>query len=99
MLKAFTRKEDKIIYKTLEGDKNGKQKKIDLELDGNYVVMLTFAKNTPDEEFVNPFFNMNIAPNEEEQEEIANKIKMNNGTNALSHKGYKLANEVNKCAL
>lgn len=99
LLKAFTRKEDKIIYKTLEGDKNGKQKKIDLELDGDYVVLVTFAKNTPDEEFANPFFNLNIAPNEHDKEEIGGKIKTNNTTNALTHKGYKLANEVNKCAI
>ena len=99
LLKAFTREEDKIMYKTLEGDKSGKQKRLVLELTGDYVVLFTFAKNTPDEELANPFYNLNIAPIGEEKGEIQHKIVENKGTNALNHQGYKLANEINKCAI
>ena len=55
---------------------------------------MTFAKNTPDEELANPFFNLNIAPNDEEKEEIKGKIKEQNNMDTLHHKGYNLANEI-----
>ena len=99
LIKSLTREEDVISYKTLEGDKNGKQTRLELELTGKYIVIMTFAKNTPDEELANPFFNLNIAPNDKEKKEIREKIKEQNNIDTLHHKGYNLANEVNKCAI
>ena len=82
LIKSLTREEDVISYKTLEGDKSGKQTRLELELTGKYIVIMTFAKNTPDEELANPFFNLNIPPNEEEK----GKIKEQNNMNTLHHK-------------
>lgn len=99
LLKTFTRKEDKKIYKTLEGDKGGKQKKITLELTGDYVVLMTYAQNTPDEELANPFYQMSITPSDEEEAKIKEKIAEQSLINGLQHEGYSIANEINKCCI
>ena len=99
LIKTFTRDEDKIYYKTLESDKSGKQTKLVLELTGDYIVIMTFAKNTPDEELANPFYNLNIAPTEEEGHKIKGKIAEQNIINGLHHEGYNIANEINKCCI
>lgn len=97
LIKALTRDEDNITYKTLESDKSGKQTKLELKLEGDYVVILTFAKNTPDEELANPFYNLNISPSTEESHKVKGKIKEQRIINGLEHEGYNLGNEINKC--
>ena len=44
LIKSLTKEEDVISYKTLEGDKTGKQTRLELELTGKYIVVMTFAK-------------------------------------------------------
>ena len=44
LIKSLTREEYVISYKALEGDKNGKQTRLELELTGKYIVIMTFAK-------------------------------------------------------
>ena len=99
LIKAFSRKEDKISYKTLDKGKDGKQEKLVLEIEGKYIVIMTFAKNTPDEELANPFYNLNIAPNKEESHKIKEKIVEQNITDGLHNEGYNIANEINKCVI
>ena len=62
------------------------QKAVRFTLDGTFLVILTYAKDNPDEELLNRLYRLNMVIDESNESKIKNKIKENTVVNAGKNK-------------
>ncbi|WP_458452945.1 hypothetical protein [Methanobrevibacter sp.] len=75
------------------------QKPVEFKLTGKYLIIITYAKEIPDEELANRLHNTSLIIAENEKIPIKNKIKTNTATNIKNNVAVMRIREYNKAAI
>lgn len=99
VLKELSDNEKKIKELKTVNRENGTNKALTYRLEGLYSVNYSYAKNQPDEELINRFFNMGIRNSKEEKKAIKNRIKDNTIVNSDYNLAFSLTNQIIQCCI